>query len=161
MESEKAVELVKETLEEMLPLMKVDADVAYTFVEEGDSPSVKVDFMGEELGYLIGSRGAHLRSLQYIVSLMVNRKVRAEDEDAPRIFVNMDVGGYRQERIDQVTDLAKQAAEDARMLGDAIDMKPMNPADRRIVHMVLDEMDDITTESQGEGRERFVRVLVK
>jgi spoIIIJ-associated protein len=142
MNSQKIFELVKDTLEELLPLMQVDADVAYTFVED-ESPSVKVDFSGEELGYLIGSRGTHLKSLQYVTSLLVNRKMRVEDEDAPRVYVNMDVGGYRQEKVDQITEQAMQA-----------------PADRRIVHMALSEVEDIKTESHGEGRDRFVRVLV-
>jgi spoIIIJ-associated protein len=157
MKPKKILALVKDTLEELLPLMKVDADVSYTYVKD-ESPSVKVDFAGEELGYLIGARGTHLKALQFIVSLIVNKKVREKDEDAPRVFVNMDVGGYRQEKIDQIGEQAMQVAEDARASGESIDMRPMSPADRRIVHMVLGEVKDITTDSQGEGRDRYVRV---
>jgi len=159
MKPKKVLALVKDTMEEMLPLMKVDADVSYTYVEE-ESPAVNVDFVGEELGYLIGAHGTHLKAFQYIVSLMINRKIRAKDEDAARVYVNMDVGGYRQEKIDHIKGIAMHVADEVRESGEPVDMQPMSPADRRIVHMVLSEVEDITTDSQGEGRDRYVRVTV-
>jgi spoIIIJ-associated protein len=161
MDSEKIVNLVRQSVEALLPLMMVDAEVTYTFEQEGETPSVKVDFDGQDLGYLIGNRGTHLKSFQFITSLMVNRAVKLENPEAMRIFVNMDVAGYRQERISAVEDMARAAADRAIESGEPVDMHPMSPADRRIVHMVLSTYENIVTESHGEDRDRFVRVLVK
>lgn len=161
MDHEKVVNLVRQSVESLLPLMMVDAEITYTFEMDGETPSVKVDFEGQDLGYLIGNRGSHLKSFQFIISLMVNKIAKGEDENSPRIFVNMDVAGYRQERITAVEDMAKQAAERVIETGEPVDMRPMSPADRRIVHMVLSTYENIATESQGEDRDRFVRVLAK
>jgi hypothetical protein len=54
--------------------------------------------------------------------------------------------------------MATRAADDARILGEPIDMEPMSAAQRRVVHMVLAKFDDIQTESFGEGRDRYVQV---
>ena len=66
---------------------------------------------------------------------------------------------YRGERNDKIEKIALQKADDARILGESIDLPPMKPYDRRVVHMVLQKFDDISTESQGEGRDRYVRIV--
>ncbi|MCA9374769.1 KH domain-containing protein [Candidatus Dojkabacteria bacterium] len=125
--------------------------------DEGLQTTVTVTFEGDDLGYMIGRGGQHLNSLQYILSLMVNRKF-AEDPDS-RIYVYVDVGGYKKDRDNKIETLALRLAEDARILGEPVDMDPMNSTERRVVHMILSKFDDIQTESFGEGRNRYVRII--
>lgn len=155
-------EVLVKIQDDMLELVdKLGADASVEVTGEVDENSgemvVNVDFSGDELGYMIGAKGRHLRSLQYIYSILLNNKY--EVESGERFFVHMDVSGYREEREEEVRRLAEKAADDARLLGEYVDMDPMNPADRRVVHTELSKYDDIVTESYGEGRDRYVRVI--
>ena len=128
-------------------------------MEEGDNDEVtyiKIYFEGERSRiYMIGNHGRQLDSLQYILQLMVGKII---DQD-PRYRVLVDVGGYRKEKDSKIEDLALQKADDVRILGEEIEMEPMSPADRRVVHTTLSQYEDITTESIGEGVDR--RVVIK
>jgi spoIIIJ-associated protein len=147
----------KET-EKLQDLLMVDAELTVT-VEDGDEGMqvITVSFGGEDLGYMIGSHGRHLMSLQYILGNIIRKQVMEEDKEA-KIAVLVDVGGYREQQKEKVERLALQKADDARILGEPIDLMPMNASDRRVVHTVLGKFDDIKTESFGEDRERFVRI---
>jgi spoIIIJ-associated protein len=105
---------------------------------------------------MIGNRGRHLDSLQYILQLVIRRAVDEEDFD---FRLTIDVSGYRKDRNEKIEQEALQKADDARILGESIDMEPMKPYDRRVVHMTLQKFDDIKTESFGEGRDRHVRII--
>lgn len=144
---------------DLAKMMNIDAHISYTIEksDNGEAQVVKVDFEGEELGYMIGQYGRHLKAMQYIISLLLNRELA--DAGLETVYVNVDVGGYRKSRFDKIERLALQKAEDARILGDAIDMEPLAPAERRVVHMVLAQFEDIKTESQGEGMDRFIRII--
>lgn len=144
---------------DLAKMMNIDAHISYSIEksDNGEAQVVKVDFEGEELGYMIGQYGRHLKAMQYIISLLLNRELA--DAGLETVYVNVDVGGYRKSRFDKIERLALQKAEDARILGDAIDMEPLAPAERRVVHMVLAQFEDIKTESQGEGMDRFIRII--
>jgi len=71
----------------------------------------------------------------------------------------MDVGGYKEERNKKIERMALQKADDARILGEPIELEPMSPSDRRVVHMALQVFDDIKTESVGEGNDRRVKII--
>lgn len=160
MKKEEILKLTEDTTRQLMELMNVDAKVSFESQEtENGDVSVEINFTGDELGYMIGARGSHLRALQYVISLLVNRNIRQDEGDDTKVFVHVDVGGYNAEHEEKIEQKALRAADDARILGEAVDMEPMNPSDRRVVHMVLEEFDDITTESYGEGRDRFVRVI--
>lgn len=153
--------IASEEVTKLQNLLMVDADVDVS-VEEGEEGMaiVNVAFTGDELGYMIGNRGRHLMALQYVLGNIIRRKMRTEEEE-PRIVVMVDVGGYRQQKADKVERLALQKADDARVLGEPIDLMPMSASDRRVVHTALSKFDDITTESFGEGRDRHVRITPK
>lgn len=159
MDSKKILKIAKEEVERLKELMSVDSEVKCD-IEDGreETKVVKVVFEGDDLGYMIGNRGKHLLALQYILSNIIRGKVRQEDEDA-KVAIMVDVGGYRQQQMDRIEQLALQKADDARILGDSVDLPPMSPAERRVVHTALGRFDDIKTESQGEDRERFVRII--
>lgn len=154
-------EIAKITEKEVKELVNLlDIDCKYDIeVEDGEEETKVIDisFDGEDLGYMIGNHGRHLDSLQYVFSLLLRRRF---GEDL-RFIVMVDVSGYRRERNSKIEQIALRKADDARLLGEPVDLKPMKASDRRIVHMVLQKFDDITTESQGEGPDRYVRIIPK
>lgn len=157
-------EMQKEILEmvkSLSDMMLVEAEIKCN-VQPGDQEGqtvVNIEYNGSELGYMIGNHGAHLSALQYIYSLLINKKYGSEG--AERIFVNVDVSGYRQERLDKVASLAAHLANEAIETGRPVDLRPMSPAERRVVHVELQKFDEVTTESFGEGRDRHVRIIPK
>jgi spoIIIJ-associated protein len=153
MKDKELIKLVEKEVETLCSLLEVDCERIIS-LEEGDEDVkyIKISFDGEDLGYMIGNRGRHLDSIQYILQLMVG-KITEQD---PNYRVLVDVGGYRQERNSHLEEMALQKADDVRILGEAIDLPPMKPADRRAVHIALSEYDDIVTESEGEGRDRHI-----
>lgn len=153
MKDKKIIKLFEEELESLCSLLDVDCERRLK-MEEGDEDVkyIKVYFEGDDLGYMIGAHGRHLDSLQYILQLMTGKML---DQD-PNYRVLVDIGGYREERNTKLEDLALQKADDARILGEAVALPPMKPADRRAVHMALSQFDDVKTESEGEGRDRHV-----
>jgi spoIIIJ-associated protein len=153
MKDKELIKLVEKEVETLCSLLEVDCERIIS-LEEGDEDVkyIKISFDGEDLGYMIGNRGRHLDSIQYILQLMVG-KITEQD---PNYRVLVDVGGYRQERNSHLEEMALQKADDVRILGEAIDLPPMKPADRRAVHIALSEYEDIVTESEGEGRDRHI-----
>lgn len=153
MKDKEVIKLIKKELESLCSLLDVDCERRLE-MEEGDEEVkyIKVFFEGDDLGYMIGSHGRHLDSLQYILQIMAGRML----EQDPNYRILVDVGGYREERNSKIEELALQKADDVRILGEAIELPPMKPADRRAVHMALSQFDDIETESEGEGRDRYV-----
>lgn len=158
MKDKEIVQITKKEVAEIQKLLGIECSLSVE-VEEGEEESkiIKVSFEGEDLGYMIGNHGRHLDSLQYLVSLLLRKKL----EDDLNFIVMLDVSGYRKARNSKIEEMALRKADDARILGEAVDLKPMKASDRRIVHMTLQKFDDITTESQGEGIDRYVRIIPK
>lgn len=153
MKDKELIKLVEKELKTLCSLLDVDCERRLEMDEgEEDVKYIKVYFEGEDLGYMIGAHGRHLDSLQYILQLMTGKMT----EQDPSFRVLVDVGGYREERNTKLEDLALQKADDVRILGEAIELPPMKPSDRRAVHVALSQFDDIETESEGEGRDRYV-----
>ncbi len=153
MEDKKVLDIFKEEVETLCSLLGVDCDCKYS-IEEGDEDIkyLKVSFNGEDLGYMIGNHGRHLDSLQYMIQIIMGRKLDSDYNF--RVFV--DVGGYREEKNNKLEELALQKADDARILGDEIALPPMKPSDRRVIHLALSKFKDIETESRGEDRDRYI-----
>ena len=149
--------ITKETMDEIMKLLDIDCDYSIDIDDSDEISIINISIDGDDLGYMIGNHGRHLDSFQYILSLVLRNKL----EEDFKFMVMLDVAGYRKERISKIEELAIKKADDARLLGEAVDLKPMRPSDRRIVHMTLQKFDDITTESQGEGIDRYVRIIPK
>lgn len=107
----------------------------------------------EAMGLLIGRRGETLRSLQFLLNLLVSRRVQRW----PQIVV--DVGNYRQRRQESLEGLARRMAERVRQTGRPIMLEPMAAYERRIVHLALREDKSIYTESSGEGENRKIVIF--
>ncbi len=128
--------------------MNVAVSVRYDDIEK----SIDIDLAGDEMGVLIGKRGQTLDSLQYLVSLVVNK----DSEDYIRVKV--DTENYRQRRKETLENLAKNIAYKVKRTKRPVSLEPMNPYERRIIHSALQNDKYVTTHSEGD--EPFRRVVV-
>ncbi|HQC39308.1 MAG TPA: R3H domain-containing nucleic acid-binding protein [Candidatus Dojkabacteria bacterium] len=153
MKDKELLKIVQNEVENLSSLLKVESEKEVS-IEEGEEgvKYLKVNFEGEELGYMIGNRGRHLDALQFILQIILGRKL-GEEVDF-RVFV--DVAGYRKEKDDKLEQMALEKADNARILGEPIELPPMKPSDRRIVHLALMKFKDISSESIGEGMDRRI-----
>ena len=143
-------------LEHLLELMSVDASVRVRAPETaGDGLGLAravLDVSGEDLGILIGRRGDTLSSLQFLVNLMVSRKMKT------RMAFGIDVEGYRRRREESLNGLAQRMADRVKSTGQPITLEPMPPNERRIVHLALAKDPNVITVSIGEGESRKVAI---
>ncbi|MCL2817228.1 MAG: Jag N-terminal domain-containing protein [Clostridiales bacterium] len=123
-------------------------------VSEEDG-SLLLSYTGKDLGILIGRHGETLNALQYLVNLVVNRKA----DESPRIV--LDIENYRKGRERTLAALAKRMADKAVQTGRRVELEPMNPYERRIVHMTLQEDPRVETMSQGVEPRRQVVIQKK
>jgi spoIIIJ-associated protein len=142
--------IAKEVVEKLLFLMKVPATVELRGEESGVLPSVTLDISGDELGLLIGRRGQTLTTLQYMVSLIVSRRLKSG------VRVTIDIAGYRERRQQELRDLALRVAELVTSTKRTMTLEPMSPAERRIIHLALRDNPEVITQSEGEGENRKV-----
>ena len=105
--------------------------------------------------FMIGREGETLRSLNHIVRKIIEKDL-GEDEDS-RLFI--DVNGYQKKRYDNLKNIAHMMAERAKYFKSNIEIDPMPANERRIIHMFLENIPDIKTESEGYGPHR--RVVIK
>lgn len=151
-------QVAKEIVRELLTRMGVEAEVmavdnpSAVPLDADDPPTIFIDVLGRDLGMLIGRRGEHLGQLQYLVNLLVNRKL----EIWTRVVV--DIEGYRSRREESLIGLAERVARQVSRSRRPIVLEPMPPNERRIIHLALRANPEVTTESSGEGNFRRVTV---
>ncbi len=121
------------------------------FYDENEK-TLDIDLKGDEMGILIGKRGQTLDSLQYLVSLVVNKGT----EDYIRVKV--DTENYRKRRKETLENLAKNISYKVKRTKRSVSLEPMNTYERRIIHSALQNDKYVTTHSEGE--EPFRRVVV-
>ncbi len=143
-------DIAKEFLNDVFQAMNLIVVVEAKYNEE--DKSIDIDLSGDEMGVLIGKRGQTLDSLQYLVSLVVNK----ESEDYIRVKV--DTEDYRKRRKETLENLAKNIAYKVKRTKRYFSLEPMNPYERRIIHSALQNDKYVTTHSEGE--EPFRRVVV-
>ena len=120
-----------------------------------EEKELNIDLSGDDMGVLIGKRGQTLDSLQYLVSLVVNK----ESEDYIRVKV--DTENYRKRRQDTLENLAKNIAFKVKRTKRTVSLEPMNPYERRIIHSALQNDKFVTTHSEGDEPFRHVVVTLK
>ena len=128
--------------------MSVSVNVKYNAADQ----SMDIDLSGDQMGILIGKRGQTLDSLQYLVSLVVNK------DSADYIRVKVDTENYRERRKETLENLAKNMAYKVKRTKRPLSLEPMNPYERRIIHSALQNDKYVTTHSEGD--EPFRRVVV-
>ncbi len=143
-------DVAKNFLNDVFTSMNMTVVINVKYNEE--EKTMDIDLSGDEMGVLIGKRGQTLDSLQYLVSLVVNK----ESEDY--IKIKVDTENYRQRRKETLENLAKNIAYKVKRNKRAVSLEPMNPFERRIIHSALQNDKYVTTHSEGE--EPFRRVVV-
>lgn len=143
-------DIAKDFLKDVFAAMNmvVAVDVKY----DEDNKNLDVDLSGDEMGILIGKRGQTLDSIQYLLSLVVNK------ESEEYIRVKVDTEDYRKRRKETLENLAKNIAYKVKRTKRPVSLEPMNPYERRIIHSALQNDKYVTTHSEGE--EPFRRVVV-
>ncbi len=117
---------------------------------KGEGNTYKVEFTGEDLGYLIGRRGDTLDALQHLANYTVNRGVEGH------IRISVDAEQYREKREDSLRRYARKKAQQVLKARRRTTLEPMNAYERHVVHAALQDMDNITTHSTGTEPNRRV-----
>jgi len=151
MNHEASIEYAKKYLEDLLSFFGVNVDVTVSVEDDVIELSVPST---EHNSILIGRNAETLRSLQYTVSTTLR------NQDAALVRVNIDIADYKKQRAEKVAERAREWMEAVRKTGDS-HVANLNAADRRVVHKVAQEYEDIETFSEGEGRERRIIIAQK
>ncbi len=150
--------IAREVVKELLDRMEVAAEAmavdnpSTVPLDQEEPPTIFIDVVGRDLGNLIGRRGDHLSHIQYLVSMLVNRRI----ETYTRVIV--DVEGYRSRREESLVGLAERVARQVARSGRPVVLEPMPPNERRVIHIALKSHPDVATQSTGEGNQRRITV---
>lgn len=137
-------------LREVLNSMKIKAEIK---IKE-ENNDIKINLVGPSMGILIGYRGETLDSLQYLVSLVVNK-----DHNIEYKRVILDTENYRFNRQETLKKLASKMAYKVRVGGKTLKLEPMNPYERRVIHSTL--QSDPYVKTYSEGDEPYRRVVIE
>lgn len=142
----------KKFLNDVLNSMEIKAEVEIT--EQKDVTNINLS--GDKVGLIIGYRGETLDSLQYLVSLVINK-----GHETVYKRVVLDAENYRMKREETLKRVAQKTAYKVRKNGRLFKLEPMNPYERRIIHAALQDDNSVTTSSEGEEPYRRVVVDIK
>lgn len=144
-------EVARQFLVGLLTEMDTPAEVA---VQPVDEETVEVAVTGGDLGVLIGPKGSTLGALQDLTRTVVQRRTGARNG---RLLV--DVAGYRHKRREALERFTRQVAAEVQQTGERRVLEPMHPADRKVVHDTVNELEGVRTSSEGEEPRRRVVIL--
>lgn len=140
----------KQFLNDVFGAMGISAVIDVVLDKENETLEINID--GDEMGVLIGKRGQTLDSLQYLVSLVVNKN------SENYIKVKLDTENYRARRKETLENLAKNIAYKVKRTRKPVALEPMNPYERRIIHSAL--QNDKFVETYSEGEEPYRKVVI-
>jgi spoIIIJ-associated protein len=143
---EEAIVYSKKYLEDLLSFFGLNTDVYATSDDEVIQLSVPSTHLN---GFLIGQAGENMRSLQYLCSTALKNNGYAHNR------VNVDIADYKKQRAERLREKAETWVKQVQSSGEAMDLEPMNAADRRVVHQLAAEYG-LLSESAGEGRDRHI-----
>lgn len=144
---------VREFLTQIFQSMNMDVELTITMDEK--EKEMTVEMAGDGMGILIGKRGQTLDSLQYLVSLVVNKNSEGY------IRVKLDTENYRARRKETLETLARNIAYKVKRTKRPVSLEPMNPYERRIIHSALQSDKYVITRSEGEEPFRHVVICLK
>jgi spoIIIJ-associated protein len=144
------IDYTNDFLDKLFKAMQLEVKSHIEYDEE--NKNMNITFDGEDMGMLIGKRGQTLDSLQYIISLVVNK---ASDS---YIRVKVDTENYRERRKATLENLAKNLAYKVKRTRRPVSLEPMNPYERRVIHSAL--QNDRYVETHSEGNEPYRKVVI-
>lgn len=140
--------LVKNLLE------KMDVDAKIYLIEEDDE-KVVIEIESPESAIIIGKKGKNLEAIQTLINVIMNRSFKTWTK------VIIDIGNYRMRRERNLKKVALDIAKQVKSEKKSVLLEPMNPFERRIIHMTLKDFDDIETVSEGDGNIKRIKVIYK
>lgn len=147
MDKEASIAFAQKYLEDVLAFFGLNTVITASCDEDVIELSVPSSHLN---GFLIGQQGATLKALQ---SLLANA-LRNKDAEVWRVSV--DIANYKKQRAERIEEQAREWCEQVMETGERLPLKPMSPADRRVVHRMVSSYPSLRTESEGEGRDRHV-----
>lgn len=150
---ESVIDTVRNFLTKTFEAMNLVVDIDINYDE--NTSTLNIELKGEEMGMLIGKRGQTLDSLQYLTSLVANKK-----KEENYIKVKIDTENYRQRRKETIENLARNVASKVKKTGRTAFLEPMNPYERRIIHSELQNDKYVDTHSEGDEPHRKVVVTL-
>ena len=151
--NDEAIKMAKEFLLKIFAAMNIKV-VMEKFVSKEDG-AITFKLHGADMGILIGKHGQTLDSLQYLTNLVANKN------SAERIRIMIDIEDYRERRAHTLTRLALRLAERVKRSGERVVLEPMNPHERKIIHMALQNDNRVNTLSEGDDPYRRVAIELK
>ncbi|HEY6556203.1 MAG TPA: R3H domain-containing nucleic acid-binding protein [Polyangiaceae bacterium] len=121
--------------------------------EESAQDEINIEISGKDSGRIIGKKGQVLQALQFLTHRVVNRPGQE------RRHILVDAEGYRNRRDNSLATMAQRLGKQAVEQGKIITFEPMNPRDRRVVHLALAKFEGVITKSDGEGDDRRVQII--
>lgn len=146
-------DVAKDFLMKVFQAMDITANIDIALNE--DENTMNIELSGDEMGILIGKRGITLDSLQYLVSLVVNRNTENY------LKIKLDTENYRERRKETLENLAHNLAHKVRKTHRPVTLEPMNPYERRVIHYALQKDKYVETHSEGEEPYRKVVITMK
>lgn len=150
-EREDLTEKASEFLLGVLERMGISADIDI----KDDSDRTVLEIQTGDTELVIGRRGVVLDALQHLV----NKAVFKEKRDEKQKPLVVDSGGFRDKQVERLRSLAQKMSEKALETKQIVELQPMSPHDRRIVHMAISEIPGLTTRSEGEGEDRHILIV--
>ncbi|MCH2309870.1 MAG: protein jag [SAR202 cluster bacterium] len=145
-----SIKIGYEIVSQLIELMGVDLDLNIIHKsDEGETESL-LEIVGDDSGLLIGRKGETLKALQFLTNVLVSNKTGVKSR------VSIDVEGYEDRRNQSLINLANRVAQRVTKTGRDIELEPMNPRERRVIHMALADHSSVATESSGSGFDRRV-----
>jgi spoIIIJ-associated protein len=156
MDKKQILERTVEHIKFILDSFVLSAEVSVEFVPSDNGETDKyimVKLNGDNLNELVGFHGKNMDSVQNIVSIMLSKEFNQD------LRILLEVNDYREKREKYLQSIAQRAALEVQSSGQDVELPPMKPSERRVVHMVLKEENGIISESIGEGADR--RIVIK
>lgn len=152
MDKEASIAYAKKYIEDILSFFGLNIDVHVSCDDEVIELTVPSTHLN---GFLIGQRGDTLRSFQQLLSTTLKNK------EAEIHRVNLDIADYKRQRYDRLVEQTADWVKQIRESKQPMHLEPMNAAERRVVHQAVSDYSDITTMSEGEGRDRHIVLSLK
>lgn len=147
MDREASIAYAKKYTEDILSFFGLNTDVRVSCDEDVIELHVPSTHLN---GFLIGQRGDTLRSLQQLIATTL------KNQEAELHRVNLDIADYKRQRYDRLLERVPEWVKKARESGEPFHLEPLNAAERRVVHQAISDYSDISTASEGEGRDRHI-----
>lgn len=139
---------IKKTTEKLLPLLDIEGEVSVEEKEEGASVVLATD----DSGIVIGHHGETLEALQLVLSLVCAKEL------GNFVRIALEVGDYRKDREEYLRNLAQTSKEKAISEGREVALPMLKPWERRVIHLMFQNDEQVASESVGEGKERVLVV---